>query len=313
YSRGERSTSIISSRGCQYLCNFCTPFKVFTRTPRLRSADNVLAEMRHLKEEYGVDEIFFEDDQLLAKRDRAIELFDAMASELKILFDTPNGISQWLLTEDIIRRMKAAGCYRINLALESGNQWVLDNIIIKPVKIDMVPETVRLIRKYDMDVGMFIVAGNIAWDTVETFEQLADSFKLARKINIRPHVSYLTGYPGSQVLEIAQKKGWLVDNFTWEDLCIHRQQIRSDEWTCEELSEFVERQQTLCFLNYVLKNPLKTAVNISTSLKHNGPTYIASRFKDWGFRIFADVLKDENGRQRFVPKFLMNDANVRTG
>lgn len=242
YSKGKRSASMITSRGCQYKCNFCTAFKVFTRRPRMRSIENVLGEIEELVTRYGVDEVFFEDDQLVAKQRRTGDMFDAMAHRFKIAWDTPNGVSPWLLTEDIVAKMSASGCYKINLAIESGVQDVLDNIINKPVKLDQIPDLVKLIRKYGMEVGIFLVVGNIGEDRVETPDEIRRSFRFARRIRIIPHVSLLTAYPGSEVLEIAKRKGYLVPGFDWDNLIIQKPQLQTPEWSPEDLKNLVERE-----------------------------------------------------------------------
>lgn len=242
YSRGKHATSMISSRGCQYHCNFCTAFKVFTRRPRMRSIENVLAEIEELVTKYKVDEIFFEDDQLIAKQRRAGELFDAMAKRFNVIWDTPNGIAPWLLNEEIIAKMKAAGCYRINLAIESGSQYVLDKLINKPVKLQKVPEIVRLIRKYSIEVGTFLVVGNIGKGGVESLEQMRESFRFCRKIGVSPHASLLTAYPGAEVLETAQEKGYLIPGFDWDNLIIQKIQIQTPEWTPAEVQDLVQRE-----------------------------------------------------------------------
>jgi magnesium-protoporphyrin IX monomethyl ester (oxidative) cyclase len=258
YSRGKRAVSMISSRGCQYRCNFCTAFKVFTRRPRMRSIKNVLAEIDELVNKYGVDEIFFEDDQLIAKQRRAGDLFDAMAAKYKLVWDTPNGVSPWLLDDEIIGKMKAAGCYRINLAIESGNQYVLDKIINKPVKLDRLPELVRTIRKYDIEVGTFLVVGNIGAGGIETIQQIKESFTFCRKLGLFPHASLLTAYPGSEVLDIAQKNNYLVPGFDWDNLIIQKSQLITPEWTPEQLIELVaqERLKTRWWL--LVTSPLES-------------------------------------------------------
>ena len=254
YCTGAKATSMITSRGCQYRCNFCTAFKVFTRIPRMRSIENVIGEIRELVTKYGVDEIFFEDDQFIAKQRHTEELLDGMA-EFKLIFDTPNGVSSWLLTEELITRMKKAGCYRINLAIESGSQDVLKNIINKPVNLAKVPELVQLIRKHGMEAGTFLVVGNIGQDRVETLGQVRESFRFARRIRTRPHVSYLTAYPGSEVLRIAEEKGYLVPDFDWDDLTIVKQQLQTPEWTPEELRQVVEEERIKTQLWYWLTTP----------------------------------------------------------
>jgi anaerobic magnesium-protoporphyrin IX monomethyl ester cyclase len=270
FSRRDRATSMISSRGCRYRCNFCTAFKVFTRLPRIRSVGNVMAEIEQLVTQFGVNEIFFEDDQFLVKQKHTEEVLDAMiASGFNIVWDTPNGISAWVLNERIISKIAQSGCYRLNIAMESGNQWVLDHIINKPVKIDKLPELVRLIRKYGIQPGTFIVAGNIAENAVETKEQIRDSFRMTRRLGVIPHVSFLTPYPGSEVLEIAQKKGYLIPDFDWDDLVISKQNLQTPEWSPEELRMLVRKEIAKTRISYWLKHPIQMLARMQNSFRRN--------------------------------------------
>ncbi len=237
-----RALSMITSRGCQYYCNFCTAFKVFTRKPRMRSIASIMAEVEQMIATYGIDEVWFEDDQFIARQRHTIDMLDALA-KYKLKFDTPNGISSWLLNEQVISKMKEAGCYRVNLALESGNQEVLDKIIHKPVKLKDVPRLVKLIRKEKVDIVTFLVVGNISKDRVETIKEIRDSFRFCRKIKTIPHVSYLQAYPGSETLEVAEEKGYLVPGFDWDQLMSIKQQLTTPEWTHEELARVVEEER----------------------------------------------------------------------
>jgi anaerobic magnesium-protoporphyrin IX monomethyl ester cyclase len=270
YARRSRGTAVITSRGCPYLCNFCTAFKVFTRVPRVRSVANIMAEIDELVVKYGVNEIFFEDDQFIAKVKHTEELLDAMISrKYDLIWDTPNGISAWLLSERLIAKMAEAGCYRVNLAIESGNQYVLDNIIHKPVKIEKIPETARLIRKYGMELGTFLVVGNIGTDAVETEEQLRDSFRFARKLRVWPHASYLTPYPGSDVLRIAEERGYLIPGFNYDDLVINKQSLTTPEWTPEKLRRIVEHEKLKTRIALVLGSPEQLFTQtIPNALRH---------------------------------------------
>ncbi len=241
-SRTERTASMITSRGCQYLCNFCTAFKVFTRKPRMRSLENVLGEIDELVKVYGVQEIFFEDDQIIAKRKRAIDLFDAMADRYNLIWDTPNGVSPWLLNDEILDAMKRSGCYRVNLAIESGSQFVLDKIINKPVKLAQIPYLVEKIQSLGMDVTTFLVIGNIGKDYVETLDQMRESFEFCRKLDVPAHVSLLTAYPGSEVLDIAVEKNYLVPNFDWDDLIIQKYQLTTESWTPDQVMKLAREE-----------------------------------------------------------------------
>jgi anaerobic magnesium-protoporphyrin IX monomethyl ester cyclase len=256
--KGQRAASMITSRGCQFLCNFCTAFKVFTRKPRMRSIENVLAEIDEMKVKYQIDEIFFEDDQIIAKQRRAGDLFDAIAERYDLYWDTPNGVSPWLLNDEILGKMKASGCYRVNIAIESANQWVLDNIINKPVKVDKLPELVKSIRRHGMEVGTFLVVGNIGRDAIETLDQVKESFAFCRKIKVSPNISLLTAYPGSEVLDIAREKGYLVPGFDWDDLVIQKFQLHTPLWTPQELMKLVATEELKLRWVMMLSNPQKT-------------------------------------------------------
>jgi magnesium-protoporphyrin IX monomethyl ester (oxidative) cyclase len=256
YKKRNRPASLITSRGCPYYCNFCTAFKVFGRKTRMRSVPNVIAEIDELVSKYGVDELYFEDDQLLAKVKRAEKLFESMiAKQYNLAWDTPNGVSPWLLNDDILAKMKASGCYRVNIAMESGNQFVLDKIINKPVKIDEIPKVVNQIRKHGMDVTTFIVAGNIGWGGVETKEQIRDSFRLVRRIGAQCFASILTPYPGSEVLEIAEKNDYLIPDFSWDNLVISKANLHTPEWTPEELVELVQHEKIKTNVHLWLRRP----------------------------------------------------------
>jgi len=260
--KGQRAASMITSRGCQFLCNFCTAFQVFTRKPRMRSIENVLAEIDELKDKYNIDEIFFEDDQIIAKQRHAGDLFDAIGDRYDLLWDTPNGVSPWLLNDEILGKMKKSGCYRVNIAIESGNQWVLNNIINKPVKVNKLPELVKTIRRHGMEAGTFLVVGNIGRDGVETLDQIKDSFSFCRKMRILPHVSLLTAYPGSEVLDIAKEKGYLVPGFDWDDLIIQKFQLQTPLWTPQELMSLVEREKLKLHWYMIFFYPKKTMLKI---------------------------------------------------
>lgn len=241
-NRGSRALSMITSRGCVYKCNFCTAYKVFTRRTRLRSAENVIGEIQQMVDDYGIDEIWFEDDQILAKRNRIIKLLDILAEKFNLMWDTPNGVSPWILNEELLEKMKKSGCYRVNLAIESGNQEVLDEIINKPVKLEQIPGLIELLKKYELDFSTFLVIGNISRDRVETVEEIKDSFRFARELKVIPHVSLLTAYPGSEVLDVAEEKGYLIPEFDWDNLIIQKSQLQTPNWDAKSLMSLTKRE-----------------------------------------------------------------------
>jgi radical SAM superfamily enzyme YgiQ (UPF0313 family) len=118
----RRTINIITSRGCPYRCNFCS------RTlsgVRLRSADNIIAEISLLKEKYSIDSVYFNDELFVVSKKRAIELCDRL-KPLDLRWGC-QGRSN-IVDLDLLKRMKSAGCVSVAYGVESGSQKILDNM-----------------------------------------------------------------------------------------------------------------------------------------------------------------------------------------
>lgn len=69
FRRGKRVLPILSTRGCPHSCTFCC--RVMGQKIRNRSVEAVMAEIRFLVDRYGIDEVYFEDDNFTVQRGRA--------------------------------------------------------------------------------------------------------------------------------------------------------------------------------------------------------------------------------------------------
>ena len=283
-TEGIRSASILTSRGCPFNCNFCSASDVFGKKLRVRAAQSVTDEIDELISKYKVNDIYLSDDQFLADRKRVLDILDQIISRnYGISFDAPNGLSPWLLTEEIIKKMKQAGFCQIHMAVESGNEWVLKNIVHKPVKLDRLPETVALAKKYGLRVSAFLVVGNVGENAIETFEQMKDSFTLMRKLGIRrPTVSYLSPHIGSVAYDVVRRKGYIDESY--EDDDYSSPVIETPLWTKDELEQFVTIQYLLCVVNEKkLLWPIKFFAQewggFFVKQRHNLLFYLISKYK----------------------------------
>ena len=92
---------------------------------RLRSAKNVLEELKELKKE-GYKYVAFVDDSFLNNKKQANDIFDGIINEqidLKIIIF---GVRVDAADEELFKKMKKAGVTHVYFGLESGNQDVLD-------------------------------------------------------------------------------------------------------------------------------------------------------------------------------------------
>lgn len=270
-SHGERIcrrfSPVISSRGCPAQCTFCSAHNVWGRKFRGRSAENVVAELKHLKEDYGIEEILFEDDNLTLDTVRAERIFDGMIKErLNLKWDTPNGIAVWTLSERLIDKMKESGCYCLNFAIESGNQKVLSEIIRKPLNLDKVKPLVKYARKRGIKTGIYLVLGMPG----ETQEQIWDSFRLAEELGIfSPFISIATPYPGSELYELCRKKQYLPDDFNLDDLYIKSFSISTQDMGGQKLKKIVSQGHRYLLFASLRKAPLFFFKNVIMQFAHD--------------------------------------------
>ncbi|WP_198003723.1 B12-binding domain-containing radical SAM protein [Methanococcoides burtonii] len=256
-SHGKRHSKrfypIITSRGCPAKCTFCTAYRVWGRKYRHRSPENVIEEMKYVKEKYNIEELLIEDDNFTANPKRAEKICDLMIeNKFNFKWDTPNGIAAFALNEKLIRKMKNAGCYKINIAVESGNQNTLNNIIKKPLKLEKVEEIVNICRKVDIDFGIFLILGMPG----DNLEAMWDNYKFARKIKVfDPFISVATPYPGSEIFDICESKGYFSEEFKLENLFIRSFPIRTEQWTPEDIQKLMKKGYIYLKFYQFLDNP----------------------------------------------------------
>ncbi|OGF50363.1 MAG: hypothetical protein A2231_02395 [Candidatus Firestonebacteria bacterium RIFOXYA2_FULL_40_8] len=236
---GNRFNSVVTSRGCPFKCTFCVSYKLMGRQWRFRSPENVVNEIEHLVKTYKTDFIHFEDDNLTYKKERIMKICDLIIErKLKIKWDTPNGVRADTLDEEVVRKMKESGCSKIYVAPESGNQYVVDNIIKKKMNLQKVEEVVKLCKKHGIKVEAFYVIGNMG----ETKEQIQDTINYAKKLRkygvSKSHFHIATPFEGTELYIKAKNEGCLVDAYE-NGVKAEAQRIQTKEFTVKDIDDFL--------------------------------------------------------------------------
>lgn len=249
----ERFCPIITSRGCTAKCTFCSALKVWGNKYRVRSVENVLQEMRMLKDRYNIQELMFEDDNVTANTKRAKELFSRMAKEkLNFVWDTPNGVGAWGMDEEMIDLIKGSGCIKLNFPVESGSQEVLNTVVRKPLNLKKVQALIKYCRKIKLDYGMFLVIGLPG----ETKADIWQTFKFAASCKVfKPHFSIATPYPGTLLFEQCKNEGLFSREFSFDDLFIRSYMIETKEWKAADLKRILKRGSFYLIINKLIYDP----------------------------------------------------------
>lgn len=189
----DRVLGILTMRGCINKCNFCYRME---RGIRFRSIENVVEEMKILKEKYGVNYFLTYDELFVCSKKRIFELRDALErSRLKIKFSCNARVD--IFDEELVRCLKECGCQFLNFGMESSDQQVL-NLMNKKTTVEQNIRAATLSKEAGIGLGLNFIWGNKG----DTEESLKNNVKLIKKYNtydqlrtIRP----VTPYPGSDL------------------------------------------------------------------------------------------------------------------
>lgn len=198
--------TIMASRGCPYNCIFCSTKNMWGRRWRGRSPKNVIREIEDLVLNYGVKEIVFYDDQFMVDKKWVHEICDLIINnKYGISLALPAGISVWNADEDVLRKMKKAGFYRLQMPIESGNLNSL-KFIRKPIKLEAVLKLIKTASK----IGFWTSANFIIGFPHETGEEIKQTVDFAYNCGIDyPFFFIAKPYYGAEMYDIYKKEGLL--------------------------------------------------------------------------------------------------------
>ena len=160
---------LVTSRGCPFECIFCS--RLWGRNWRAHSADYVIDLANRCVTDFKVKELWFTEDTFAINRQRVVDICEGLIRTQKnLVWSCMTNIH--VLDEELLALMKRAGCWQIQLGLESGDDQVL-KFIKKPIQIGLVREKVNLINKAGIMPRGFFILGHLV-DTPETIQRTID-------------------------------------------------------------------------------------------------------------------------------------------
>ncbi|WEU40354.1 MAG: B12-binding domain-containing radical SAM protein [Candidatus Odinarchaeum yellowstonii] len=203
---GYTATSIISTRGCPHLCDFCSN-PVFGVSYRERSPWNVVEEMMDIKK-LGYERIFFADDCFTQNPRRVSEICNILIKE-KIDVEWMCLSRADIFNEKIAKVMAKAGCKRVFFGIESGNNSVL-KIMGKNITKKDAENAIKAAAVTGIETGGFFILGYPGDSTNTIIETVNFSSELPLN-----YLSYSFPYPipgtglYEKVKERIVKKEWI--------------------------------------------------------------------------------------------------------
>jgi radical SAM superfamily enzyme YgiQ (UPF0313 family) len=212
-SRYGRPGTIMTSRGCPMKCIFCIS-STYEGSYRPRSADNVLSELRELRQVWGIREVYLIDNVFTVNAERVRAICAGMIREkLDLRFNCVSRAD--LVTEELMQCLKAAGCIRVEIGVESGVQEIIDKLE-KHIKVEQVDRAADIVLAAGITPMFTFQIGS----PFETPESLNQTRRLAASLRAKGAITFfstMTPFPGTPLAERAMELGVHIHASAWSD------------------------------------------------------------------------------------------------
>ena len=206
------AVNVMTSRGCPFACNFCATPVNWGRRVRMRSPENVVAEIEDLVRRYGAKVVFFYDDTFNASPKRADALCDLMIErKLDVFFKCDVRID--IMNRELLAKMKRAGLFHLSYGLEAGSDRVRNDVVGKKIDMEDFHNLTTWCRELDVIPNVFFIFSHPS----ETWEEAQETIQVIEryKERIEGSVAILHIYPGTPLERHARETGVLPGDFTW--------------------------------------------------------------------------------------------------
>jgi len=206
-------SEFMAGRGCPYDCTYCCNhalkeiYKGKGKYVRMRSVENVLAEIKNVTEKYEVKKIMFHDDIFTLFHNWIKEFCEKYPTE----FDLPfwcNGRVE-TLNRQILYDLRKAGCDMIFIGIESGNEWLRRTVLRRPITNKQIIDAFRIAHEVGIKTLSFNMVG-IPFETPEMVKETIELNKLIQPDHIQVSIFY--PYPNTELWRICSESGYLTQD-----------------------------------------------------------------------------------------------------
>jgi anaerobic magnesium-protoporphyrin IX monomethyl ester cyclase len=204
---GAKTTSIITTHGCPFDCDFCSR-PVFGNLFRRRSLDSVIEEIGQIRA-LGYDSLWIADDSFTLNLNYLTEFCRRMKDQ-GIQWSCLSRVNR--ITPALAHLMKTAGCRRVHLGLETGNQKTLQ-LMNKKASLEEGVNAVQVFHEAGIEVAAFFIVGYPG----ETVSSIEETFQFALRLPL-DEISFNVPFPlpGSHLFErvsgLDPNKDWDMEN-----------------------------------------------------------------------------------------------------
>ena len=205
---GYSITSMITSRGCPFSCDFCSR-PIFGADMRTRSVKSIVDEVEEITA-LGYDRVWFADDCFTLTRNHLLNVCKEIERRsLDIGWECLSRVDT--MDAEVAEGMKSAGCIGVFFGIESGNDSVL-GLMKKRITTSQAKRAVHAAKAAGLKVGAFFIIGYPG----ESNKTVLDTVRFASGLPL-DYLSFTMPYPipGTPLYERVKDHGVSIED--WEE------------------------------------------------------------------------------------------------
>jgi len=242
---------IVTGVGCPYACIYC-PYPVgYGNQVITKSIDNIIKEIEFLRDNFGINGFTFREQAFTHNKKRAIEFCDEIINrglEISWIVETRTD----LVSEECLRKMRDAGCFRIHYGVETGDEELLQSIGKPRSNIEKIKTAFSKTKEAGVAAHAHMMIGfpEENWNTIEK------SILLLKEIAPDSvNINIVTPYPGTRLYENILKEG-LMTSGDWSDFTSYEPVIRTKYLDEKDLKK-ARKKMKMEFIKFKIKTDPK--------------------------------------------------------
>ncbi|MFC1646001.1 B12-binding domain-containing radical SAM protein [Candidatus Omnitrophota bacterium] len=275
FTYNKHFATMIATRGCPFNCTFCDRKNRMGKAWRSRSPENIVKEIMLLKDNYGIKEFMFFDDNFILDKKWVYRLCDEIKSkDLDINWECRARVD--MVDGELLKSMRKSGCYRIRYGMESADNEIL-KVLKKDITVEQIKESVKLTKQAGIEIFAYFMMGA----PQETEATLRKTIDLALEIDADFTLfSKVILIVGSEIFEWAVDKGFIASDY-WKDYLLGNETNPAPSFSTSDLPEkVIDKYISLANKKFYLRPHyiFKRLSSIKTFNQFKRQTLMASAF-----------------------------------
>jgi anaerobic magnesium-protoporphyrin IX monomethyl ester cyclase len=227
---------VVPSRGCPAGCKYCIKHVSYNYSVRLRSAENIMAELWSLKK-LGINNVMMYADLFTVNRNQVMDICQAMIDE-KIGMQWMCNSRVDYVDEEMLQMMGQAGCHMISWGIESGSAEIL-----KRARKGADPSKAEQALTWAKAAGIKNFGYFIIGLPGETEETIQETIAFSKKLPLNVAIFHIAApYPGTPFFYEVVENGWFRPGTNWEQVDMDKSTVLDYEnLTAERLNYWQKR------------------------------------------------------------------------